>query len=319
MAKTPTDFLDHLENDTLEDLFLCRHPEHRGEKLRKKTILDDMSGEVEELGAKGLFQIMKREDLKKLSEGVNSIAWKNDDNRNSKTVLIKKLASAAEEQGIHDFLSEHADSEQLKSMAVVLDLEPADKKEELVQQVSGGTIHLGLEGYLSSFNVDTLQDVAEDLKLKTHHSNNKRKLIEAIINKEDVEREPKKKQAKVEFSKKKKPIQKGVTYEDIFQHYYVGEVREYCKEKGLKTSGKKGVLIKRILAYLGGDEDSTKSSGKGGKKSKAPAAKEEKAQENGGGEEEEEEEPKQTRGTTESRTLYQALKQAQEEEQKKNK
>jgi len=288
MAKTPTDFLDHLENDTLEDLFLSRHPEHRGDKLKKKAMVDDMSAEVEELGAKGLFQIMKREDLRKLSEGVDSIAWKKDDNKNSKTVLVKKLASAVEAQGVNDFLSEHASADQLKSMAAVLDLEAADKKEELLKQVSAGAIHLGLEGYLSAFNVDTLQDVAEDPKLKTHQSNNKRKLIEAIINKEDVEREPKKKKAKAEFSKKKKTIQKGITFEDIFQHYYVGEVREYCKEKGLKTSGKKTVLIKRILAFLGGDEESTKSTGKGGKKGKA-AAKEEKAKENGGEEEEEEE------------------------------
>jgi len=289
MAKSPTDILDHLANDTLEDLFLSRHPEQRGEKtLKKKAMVEDMSTEVEELGAKGLFQIMKREDLRKLSEGVDSIQWKKDDNKNSKTVLVKKLAAAVEAQGINDFLSEHADNEQLKGMATVLDLEPADKKEELIKQVSGGTRHLGLEGYLSGFNVDTLQDVAEDLKLKTHKSNNKRKLIDAIINKEDVEREPKKKKAKVEFSKKKKPIQKGITYEDIFQHYYVGEVREYCKEKGLKTSGKKTVLIKRILAHFDGDE-SVKSSGKGGKgKGKAKAApKEEKAQENGKEEEEE--------------------------------
>jgi len=67
-------------------------------------------------------------------------------------------------------------------------------------------------------------------------------------------KKPKQKKTKVEFSKKKQPIKKGITFDDIFQHYYVDEVRDWCKEHGIKTSGKKTVLIKRILAFLDGDE-----------------------------------------------------------------
>jgi len=112
--------------------------------------------------------------------------------------------------------------------------------------------------FFSSFEAEQLQDIAEDLKLKTGKTANKRKLVDCIINKKDAEKEPKAKKHKVEVSKKKQEIEKGATYEDIFQHYYVTEVRQWCKDHGLKTSGKKGALIRRILAYLDGDE-TTKS------------------------------------------------------------
>jgi len=230
---------------------------------------------------------LKRDDLKALAEKIEGIEWKESDNKNSKTVLIKKLAAAAEKQGINDFLNEHCSVDQLKSIAEDIDIEASDKKEELVKQIGNSVRTMGLEGFLSAFNVDSLQDVCEDLKLKTHHSNNKRKLIEAIVTKKDVEQEPKKKKAKVEASKKKKPIQKGSTYDDIFQHYYVGEVREFCKEKGLKTSGKKAVLIKRVLAYLEGDEESTKAQPRGKGKKTDSSTKREKEAQNGKEEEEE--------------------------------
>jgi len=68
--------------------------------------------------------------------------------------------------------------------------------------------------------------------------------------------------------KKKKAIEKGITFEDIFQHYYVNEVRDWCREHELKTSGKKGDLIKRILAFLDGDEEATKAGQKKKKREK---------------------------------------------------
>jgi len=59
----------------------------------------------------------------------------------------------------------------------------------------------------------------------------------------------------VAASKKKQPIEKGVTYDDIFQHYYVEEVKDWCKAHNLKSSGKKSELIKRILDYLDGGKE----------------------------------------------------------------
>lgn len=56
----------------------------------------------------------------------------------------------------------------------------------------------------------------------------------------------------------KKPIEKGITQLELYQ-YYVGELVDYCKKNKLKVSGSKRDIIKRILAYLGGDIEGTRA------------------------------------------------------------
>jgi hypothetical protein len=52
----------------------------------------------------------------------------------------------------------------------------------------------------------------------------------------------------------KKPIVEGITHDELYQGYYLPELKEWCKEKNIKTSGSQRDLIKRILAFLSGDE-----------------------------------------------------------------
>lgn len=286
----PSDILNHLRNDTLQDLYLKEHADERGNKLSKHKMVTSISDAIETSGVKNLLANVRRDDLKKVAESAKVDLKK--DNSNSKAVLTKKLAAAISSEGINDFLSGHVPVDILKTIAGDLEVKVSDKKDELVEEIGSAVRKTGMETYFGSFEVDQLQDVAEDLGLKTHHTSNKRKLVECIVNKEDAPKEPKAKKAKVEPSKKKKAIAKGVSYEDVFQHYYVGEVRDWCREHGLKTSGKKGVLIKRILAFLEGDEETTKAAPKGKKGSKAKAngsKKEEKKEEEEKGEKEEEE------------------------------
>jgi len=85
-------------------------------------------------------------------------------------------------------------------------------------------------------------------------------------------------------SKRKKPIEKGITYEDIFQHYYVEEVKDWCKAHNLKTSGRKKELIKRILDFLeGGKEGLVSTAAKNrGKKRKEREDEDEKEEKKNG-------------------------------------
>lgn len=271
------------------------HQDERGNKLNKKKMVNSISDAIESAGVKNLLANIKRDDLKKVVDEAKIDLKK--DNPNSKAVLSKKLSAAIVKEGINDFLNEHVSVDVLKSIATELDVDASEKKEELVEEIGSAVRKVGMETYFGSFDVDLLQDVADDLGLKTHKTSNKRKLVECIVNKKDAPKEPKAKKPKVEFSKKKKAIQKGVTYEDVFQHYYVGEVRDWCREHELKTSGKKGVLIKRILAFLDGDEETTKAKpAKAGKKAKGKAngkkGKESKEEKEEAKEEEEEEESK---------------------------
>jgi len=264
--------------------------------LSKHKMVTSISDAIESSGVKSLLTNIKRDDLKKVAEQAK-VDFKKADNPNSKAVLAKKVSAAITGEGLNDFLNEHLSVDVLKAIASDLEVK-AEKKEELVSEIGSAVRRVGMETYFTSFDVDQLQDVAEDLGLKTHNTNNKRKLVECIVSKEDAPKEPKSKKPKVEFSKKKKAIQKGTTYEDVFQHYYVGEVRDWCREHGLKTSGKKGVLIRRVLAFLDGDEESTKAHpSKGAKKAKANGGKaSSKEEEHKEDEEEEEEEAEEKKG-----------------------
>jgi len=278
------DILKHLKDDTLQDLYVQEHQEERGSKLSKNKMVNSIADEIEASGVKSLLATMKRDDLGAMADSAK-VEFNKKDNKKSKAVLTKKLGVAISKEGINDFLN-NLSVDLLKSVAGDLEVKAGDKKEDLVHTIGDAVRKVGLESYFESLEVDSLQDVADDLGLKTYRTNNKRKLVHCIVNKEDVPKEPKAKKPKLEFAKKKKPIEKGTTYEDVFQHYYVGEVRDWCREHGLKTSGKKGVLIRRALAYLEGDE-SAKSHGKKGKgkakangtPSKAAKAKEEKEKE----------------------------------------
>jgi len=286
----PSDILNSLKNDTLQDLYVKEHQEERGNKVSKHNMVTTIADAIETAGVKTLLSVMKRDDLKAIADAAK-LEFSKKDNQSSKAVLARRLGAAIAKEGINDFLNEHLSVDLLKTVAAQLDVKSSDKKDDLVQHIGVAVRKVGLEGYFASFEVDSLQDVADDLGLKTGRTNNKRKLVSCIVNKEDAPKEPKAKKAKVEFSNKKKAIAKGTTYEDVFQHYYVGEVRDWCKEHGLKTSGKKGVLIRRVLAFLEGDEESTKA-GKKGKANGAAKPKKEDKEEKAEKHDEEEEEEK---------------------------
>jgi len=282
------DILKGLQTETLQDLYLRERPEQRGQKLNKASMVTEMTTAIDEAGVKSLFANMPRDHLAALVDK-SGVKLKEGESKNSKVVLSRRLANAIAESNLQDFLTEHADEELLHEIAIDLGIDAEDeKKEGLIKEITAVVRSMALQAYFGGFDVDLLQYVADDLKLKTHSTQNKRKLVDSIVTKSDVEKEPKAKKQKIDDGgKKKKPIAKGITYEEIFQHYYVNEVRDYCKEKGLKTSGKKPVLIKRILAYLNGDEETTKPKAKGGRGRKAgkgkggkksAAAKEEKSE-----------------------------------------
>jgi len=62
------------------------------------------------------------------------------------------------------------------------------------------------------------------------------------------------------------------SFQDIFDNFNLPELAKYCKEKGLKTSGKKKDVIKRVLHFIetGSTEEpqKRKKAAKGAKGSK---------------------------------------------------
>jgi len=226
--------------------------------LTRTQMIERINRAIEKTGVSILFDTLKRDDLKAMSNTVG-VTFKESDNKNSKAVLSKKMKDMIDEAGLEDFLSDNADTVLLNRLCESLDIEdPEQSKEKLVQQVSGFVRGLGAEAFWNSFDVSVLHSVTADLKLKAKGTNSKRKLVDSILTNSNPEKaEPKKKKRKITYSKKKKALEKGITYDDIFQHYNVNEVRDFCKSHGLKSSGKKKELINRILSYFNGDEESS--------------------------------------------------------------
>ena len=145
----------------------------------------------------------------------------------------------------------------MKGIAKSLELTPASAKGELIGQIAEHVESQGLRLYLESFTEELLQDVAFDMKLEKDPSaaNSKQVLVECILNNHELPEKEKKKKIKVKVSKTKPDLKKGVSYQDVFQHYSVEELHDWCKKTGLKTSGNKPELIRRILAFFDGDKE----------------------------------------------------------------
>jgi len=261
----PRVILKKLSDETVKQIYQ-KDSNEEGD-LTRTQMVERINASIEKSGVTILFETMKRDDLKSLATQVN-VHFKESDNQNSKAVLAKKLKDKIQDVGFfEDLLAEYADTALLNKLCQTLDETPeSTNKDVLVRQVVGIINSLGAEQFWNSFDVNVLHNVTADLKLKAKGTNSKRKLVDSILTNSNPEKaEPKKKKRKITYSKKKKPLEKGITYDDIFQHYYVNEVRDYCKANGLKSSGKKKELINRILAYLNGEEEETSSKKKSSK------------------------------------------------------
>jgi hypothetical protein len=247
-----TAVLNSLGLETLEELYYHDDPhaaKDEKKKLKKKDIVDAISDKIDTYAIEVFIASLPLAQLKTVAEKAKA-QFNEKDNKNSRSVLSRRLAEQVVSAGFDEFL-DTVDADTLKAVAEDFDVK-ADKK-----AIAEAARNFAAERYFGNFDVESLRALAEELKLKqAAKTSSKRKLVEAIVTQEDAEpvEAPKKKKQKTDVGKKK-ALEKGITYDEIFQHYYVEELRDFVKSKGIKVSGKKPVLIKRILAYLAGETE----------------------------------------------------------------
>jgi len=173
----------------------------------------------------------------------------------------KKIFTAMQEAGPAKFL-EKLDSTFLNSLFDDLGLDKPAGSKKMADALLQYADSIGVEHALSSLSVAQLRTIADSLKLSVD-SNSVQVFMDCIISGESHKKDKKK---AVQPSAKKPDIKKGVTKADLQQHYYRGELAEFCKTSGLGSSGNKKELINRIVAHLEG-KDTKKET----KKRKAPA------------------------------------------------
>jgi len=129
---------------------------------------------------------------------------------------------------------------------------------------------IGFEVFLAHLqDAALLKKMAKDLDLKTPQDASNNNLVEAIIDRHNAFIIHRKKEP-LSFSRKKMAIRSGRTYQDLFQWYNVVELQDWCEEHNLSKSGKKSVVIKRILASFEEEKENQSTSKSSPRKSKKP-------------------------------------------------
>ncbi|KAL6073735.1 Latency associated nuclear antigen [Balamuthia mandrillaris] len=252
----PAEAIGHLKKQTLFEIFASdKKLPPLPETATRKTALTQLAGVINQTAARYLVEGLQKDELK---AALKSVAIDHgENNENSKTVLRKRLYEVFMDHGIEAFMAEYCDNAVLKSFAESLDLEVASKKAELQASIAKALNHAALLAFFDSLSTNTLHELcfAQGLETATPVTSSRAALVQALLRNEKVQQPKKKKQQPIQFSKKKKAIAKGITFQDIFQHYSKEEVVEYCKENNLIQSGKKKEVINRILAFLDGDKE----------------------------------------------------------------
>jgi len=258
--------IDNLSISALKIFYSADHKgeAHAVEKMKKGELKAAVVEAVNYAATKYFISSLTVEQLAAAAEPLHLEEKKGDkaaQNVRSRNVLSKRISEAIHEEGLAAYLNK-VETDNLKVFAERLDLEAKSAKAQLIEEIVEEVEGNGVQLYLESFTEDVLRDVAFDMKLEKDPTAapGKNLLIEAIVTNEAVpKQEKKKKKAAPKVSKHKPELEKGVEYQDVFQHYYLEELVEFAKKNGIKTSGTKKELIKRIIAWLDGDKENTLS------------------------------------------------------------
>jgi len=224
-----------------------------------KKLIESLREAIEEIGINHVTENMTKKTLDSLIEPLKlDIAPEKPAKQVSKSVIRKRIATLVGEGGLTKFFSKMAD-EPLNEFfeAAPSDEEKDEGKKKFPTQVARLVAEVGLQVFFSRFDVGFLQDLMETCKLK-YDTNNQNALAQALALQKNATKEKKKPSKTPKFSSKKLPIAKGITYQDIFQHYYADDLHEFCKENDIKHSGTKKEIINRILAFVNDADESVK-------------------------------------------------------------
>lgn len=292
-----------LESDSLHDIIEHENIFIDEEEPKKGQLVAGIVKYVEQVAFNLMSEQLSRDELEQACKHVKA-DLSGTGKHPTKAVLRKRLLEKMEETGLNKFLDKfHDNIDLLVSFSDTVGLEEEEEPEKIVgknkaKEIGKEIDRVGMEAVFSRFDVNFLKGLCEQLNI-TANTINKSKVIKAIITGKSVKasttaastikkaKEASMQEAKEAAKKKSQPsIKKGITYQDMFQQYLRQELFDWCKKNGLKVSGSKPELIKRILAYLDGDIENTmavenKKVGKKEKevKVKKPAKKAKKTEE----------------------------------------
>eukprot|EP00727_Mastigamoeba_balamuthi_P002833 m51a1_g12547 hypothetical protein (409) ;mRNA; r:1329-3139 len=245
-----------------------------------EDLAEQLDVETEDRGVRTLLENLDKEQIVELYKCTPGAEPEEEDGKKerltSKSAMLKRLEDRIAEIHAGKWLEALSEA-QLDYIADALDLEEDRPKarKDLIQTIVD---RVYLEGGLALFGLagkELLLKVAKAgglEKLTAEHT--KQQILEAFETGEVPKAEKRKAKSDYVVSEKKPEIEKGISLADLHSHYYFGELQTWCKEKGIKSAGNKKEVVKRILAFLNGDESVAKAvkkvSGAAAKKRDAP-------------------------------------------------
>jgi len=250
--------------------------EHKNEDAARQALEDHLK----DAGIGGLIDKADEELLKNFCETLGLESTDRVD-------MIKQIADEVMLTGMESFLNK-LNLPVLKSHCMEMELLASGTKIQLVERLMVHIFELEpLEDEKKkekSTSPDKKKDKSKVGKGKEKSGNKKKDKKETPEKEKTAEKKAIKKDKGEPSPKRTKfvappldTIRKGKfdTYVDLYDNFNLPDLQDYCKKEGLKVSGKKPVLIKRILNYLvTGKKEEPGTVGKKRKAEESPKKKE---------------------------------------------
>ncbi|KAN0035718.1 hypothetical protein ACTA71_005006 [Dictyostelium dimigraforme] len=277
------------------------------DSIKKSVYETALTNHCQKLGLKSYLEQMSHANLTTLYAPLRpALAEGEKDVKKNKVFLRKRITYAI----IEDFNTyfEQLSGEEAKIFHAMTSSKNWTK---IVEELT----LVGLEIFLFTVQAKVLSEICANFKYDVQ-SNNPTLMVTSIL----MGSVPPKKETqpkKITFSKTKPNLKKGLTYHDIFQHYYVDELSEFCRKNGMKIAGNKRELIERILRFLneGIKEVPKPKKSADAAEAEAEAEVEEEEEEEEEQEEAQEEEEEQEEEDNENVELVEEEKEVEQEEQ----
>eukprot|EP01133_Synstelium_polycarpum_P017951 gene17951-21413_t len=236
---------------TAEQRLRCDVPAKKLSAARQNT--KSVKSRVEDNGVKSLLRQLDQGQLTCLYEPFEIVP--EDDEKvptRNRIYLIKKLKNQILSIGLDKYFEEAS-----KSVASIILPYVAS---ETIAEVADELRQAGFEMLLNDTPVATLQQMCADINIDIK-SQSSSVLIKCLLTGKAPKKSKKsQKVVQIEFCEEKLELTKenDLTFQDIFQHYFLDELQDYCREDGLKISGTKVQVINRILNSFKGIREEPK-------------------------------------------------------------
>ncbi|KAF0978371.1 hypothetical protein FDP41_002886 [Naegleria fowleri] len=222
----------------------------------------------------GIKKFIGQLDASTLKTSMEEAGVKDVDANGSKEALGEKFLDSVEqdEGGPEGFLSRMKVAT-LKKFVKILGFETdANDQQQYAEDISDELLLNGTRMLFDFVDEEALKKTSKKMNLKVPKSASKLVVQDILLNEvfpglspEEEEKpkkekkakksssEPSAKQTREEINEKIKRERSDLpdckTFDDIFQNYWVDELRDFCKKNDIKSQGNKKDLIKRILAF----------------------------------------------------------------------